>query len=118
MTFLTQKSLPRRTFLRGAGAALALPMLDSMIPALRAATKAPPRLAFVYVSHGVIWEQWKPKKVGYDFDITPNLKPVEALKDQFNIPQRPVAPGSRHQRRRQRRPHARLGRLAHRRARL
>ena len=85
MNFITQKSLPRRTFLRGTGAALALPMLDSMIPALRAQTKAPPRLAFIYVSHGVIWEQWKPKKTGFDFDISPNLKPVEALKSQFNI---------------------------------
>jgi len=85
MNFITQKSLPRRTFLRGAGATLALPLLDSMVPALRAATAAPPRLAFVYVSHGVIWDQWKPKKTGYDFDITPNLKPVEALKGQFNI---------------------------------
>ena len=85
MNFITQKSLPRRTFLRGAGAAMALPMLDSMVPALRAATKAPPRLAFVYVSHGVIWDEWKPKKVGFDFDITPNLKPIQALKSQINI---------------------------------
>jgi len=85
MNFITQKSLPRRTFLRGAGAVLALPMLDSMVPALRGATKAPPRLAFLYVSHGVIWAQWKPKQTGFDFDITPNLKPVEALKSQINI---------------------------------
>jgi hypothetical protein len=85
MNFITQKSLPRRTFLRGAGAAIALPLLDSMAPALRAAPAAPPRLAFIYVSHGVIWSEWKPKTFGPNFDITPNLKPVEALKDQFNI---------------------------------
>ena len=85
MNFITQKSLPRRTFLRGAGAALALPMLDSMVPALRAQAAPPPRLAFLYVSHGVIWAQWKPTKTGFDFDITPNLKPVEKLKGQFNI---------------------------------
>ena len=84
MTFITGKSLPRRTFLRGAGAALALPMLDSMMPALRAATKAPPRLGFVYVSHGVIFDQWKPVTEGA-FELTPNLLPLKNLHGKFNI---------------------------------
>ena len=44
-----------------------------------------PRLGFVYVSHGVIFDQWKPTKVGQGFELTPNLKPLEKLKGQFNI---------------------------------
>ena len=85
MTFITKKSVPRRTVLKGLGAALALPMLDSMVPALSAQAASTPRLGFVYVSHGVIFDQWKPAKVGADFELTPNLKPLEALRGQFNI---------------------------------
>ena len=57
MTFITKKSLSRRTILKGLGASLALPMLDSMSPALTAAAKSPTRLGWVYVSHGVIFDQ-------------------------------------------------------------
>ena len=61
-TFVTKRSLSRRTFLRGAGATLALPLLDAMTPALTAAarTAAAPRrrLGFVYVPNGVIVEQF------------------------------------------------------------
>jgi len=85
MNFITKKSVPRRTFLKGAGAALALPFLDSMVPALSAATKAPPRVGFIYVSHGVIWDDWKPKTLGSNFEITKNLVPLEKLKGQFNV---------------------------------
>jgi hypothetical protein len=56
MTFLTKKHLPRRTFLHGMGAAVALPLLDSMLPAQtplrRAASKS--RLSCIYVPHGAI----------------------------------------------------------------
>src|SRR5690606_38502347 len=52
------KSLPRRTFLRGAGAALALPLLDAMSPALAATPKAPARLAFLYVPNGIDMANW------------------------------------------------------------
>ena len=86
MTFITKKSLPRRTFLRGLGATVALPMLDSMIPALTAqALKPTPRLGWVYVSHGVIFDQWKPTKLGGGFELTPNLKPLGKMQGQFNI---------------------------------
>ena len=86
MTFITKKSLPRRTMLKGLGASLALPALDSMIPALSAqAARSVPRLGWVYASHGVIWDNWKPKTTGHGFELTPNLKPLEALKGQFNI---------------------------------
>jgi hypothetical protein len=85
MTFVTRKSLARRTMLKGLGAAVALPVLDSMIPALTAQTAPTTRLGFVYVSHGVIFDQWKPAKVGKDFELTPNLKPLEKMHGQFNI---------------------------------
>ena len=74
MNFITRRALSRRTMLRGIGASLALPMLDSMVPALNAqAAKPVPRLGFVYVSHGIIFDQWKPVKIGRDFELTPNL---------------------------------------------
>ncbi len=85
MTFLTKKKMARRTMLKGLGATVALPMLDSMIPALSAASAPMPRLGWVYVSHGVIFDQWKPKQLGYGFELTPNLKPLEKLNGQFNI---------------------------------
>jgi len=85
MTFITKKSMQRRTLLKGLGASLALPMLDSMIPALTAQAPSTPRLGFVYVSHGVIHSQWKPTKLGRGFELTPNLKPLEKVNGQFNI---------------------------------
>jgi hypothetical protein len=85
MTFITKRALPRRTFLRGMGASLALPMLDAMAPALSAATAAPRRLGFVYVSNGVIQEQWNPTATGAGFEFTPILKPLEPLREHLNI---------------------------------
>ncbi len=85
MTFITKKKMARRTMLQGLGATLALPMLDSMIPALSAAAPSTPRLGWVYVSHGVIFDQWKPTKLGYGFELTPNLKPLANVNGQFNI---------------------------------
>ena len=87
--FITKKSLPRRTFLRGVGASLALPLLDSMIPArtLLAQTAAKPttRLGFVYVPHGAIMDKWTPATVGSDFEFTPILKPLEPFRDRLNV---------------------------------
>ena len=64
-----KKAIPRRTFLRGAGTALALPMLDSMVPALAAAgntaAKPPVRLGYVYVPVGRIMDKWLPKTEGF-----------------------------------------------------
>ena len=85
MTFITKKKMARRTMLKGLGASLALPMLDSMMPALSAATTPTTRLGWVYASHGVIWSQWKPTQLGYGFELTPNLKPLEKLNGQFNV---------------------------------
>jgi hypothetical protein len=87
--FITKKSLPRRTFLRGVGATLALPLLDSMIPArtllAQTAAKPLPRLGFVYVPHGAIMDKWTPPTVGAGFEYTPILKPLEPFRDYINV---------------------------------
>ena len=87
--FVTKKHLPRRTFLRGVGVGLALPLLDSMIPArtLLAQTSARPlpRLGFVYVPHGAIMDKWTPATVGTGFEFTPILKPLEPFRDRVNV---------------------------------
>jgi hypothetical protein len=87
--FITKRSLPRRTFLRGVGASLALPLLDSMIPArtllAQTAAKPLPRLGFVYVPHGAIMDKWTPATTGADFEFTPILKPLEPFRDYVNV---------------------------------
>ncbi|MBV9508084.1 MAG: DUF1552 domain-containing protein, partial [Acidobacteriia bacterium] len=86
MNYITKRSLPRRTLLKGLGAGIALPMLDAMVPALSAkSASAPPRLAFVYVSHGIIFSQWKPQQTGRNFELSPNLQPLAPVRDQVNI---------------------------------
>ncbi|MEP7355098.1 MAG: DUF1552 domain-containing protein [Acidobacteriota bacterium] len=87
MNFLTRKSLPRRTFLRGVGTALALPMLDSMVPALSsvASFNRVPRLGFIYVSNGIIQKQWTPTKAGAGFELTPILKSLDPVRSHINI---------------------------------
>ncbi len=66
--FLTKKHLSRRTVLQGAGAAIALPLLDAMIPAHTAlantAAAIKPRLGFVYFPHGAVQQFWTPKTAG------------------------------------------------------
>ncbi|HYK58414.1 MAG TPA: DUF1552 domain-containing protein [Bryobacteraceae bacterium] len=87
--FLSRKHLPRRTFLRGMGAAVALPLLDAMLPAQtplsKTAAKPLSRLGFVYVPHGAIMDRWTPKTEGADFDMTPILKPLERFRGRLNI---------------------------------
>jgi hypothetical protein len=87
--FITKKHLPRRTFLRGVGATMALPLLDAMIPAgtaLAQTTAASTlRAAFIYFPHGAVMNQWTPEKTGTDWEFTPILKPLEAFKKQMTI---------------------------------
>ncbi len=84
--FITQKKLARRTFLKGVGASLALPMLDAMTPAMSAATKSPARLAFIYVPNGVVnLDWWKPTATGSDYQFTRILKPLESLRKDFFV---------------------------------
>src|SRR5687768_2776200 len=86
MTFLTRKTLTRRTVLKGMGVSVALPLLDSMIPPLVAQSRqAPMRLGFVYAAHGVIHSEWKPRQTGRQYELPPNLQPLEGLRDHFNI---------------------------------
>src|SRR4026209_1838274 len=80
--FITKMSLPRRTFLRGIGVTVTLPLLEAMVPALTATaqTAANPvrRFGAVYVPHGKILDQWTPAGDGAGFAFTPILKPLEA----------------------------------------
>ncbi len=89
MNFITKKHLPRRTFLRGAGVAIALPLLDSMIPAQSAlaGTAASPRsrLACIYVPHGATMDKWTPAKEGGGFEFTEILKPLEKYRDRLVV---------------------------------
>jgi hypothetical protein len=87
--FITQKALSRRTFLRGVGATLSLPLLDAMVPAMRvgarAASAQPTRFGFIYVPHGVILDQWTPAAEGAGFEFTPILKPLEPFRNQLTV---------------------------------
>jgi uncharacterized protein DUF1552 len=82
---ITRKHLSRRTFLRGAGAVIGLPLLDAMVPALGwaqgAARPAPTRLCFVYVPNGMVMQDWTPAATGRDFNFTPILRPLERFKE-------------------------------------
>jgi hypothetical protein len=82
--YITRKSLPRRTFLRGVGATVALPLLDAMIPALsKAATRTTLRFGVVYIPNGAIVSQLFPKTAGTGFEFLPILKPLEPFKDKL-----------------------------------
>jgi hypothetical protein len=83
----TGRHLPRRTFLKGVGVTIGLPLLDSMMPAFARATAAaaPVRLAFVYVPNGVVMSDWKPKAVGKAFEFTRILKPLEPLREDLFV---------------------------------
>ena len=87
--FLTKKHLPRRTFLRGVGATIALPLLDAMIPARTAlaqtAANPAPHLGFIYFPHGAIMNQWTPATEGSNFELSPILKPLEAFKEHVTV---------------------------------
>jgi len=85
---LTRTHLPRRTFLRGLGTAVALPMLDAMTPALaRGAEKAaaPTRLLFTYVPNGVTMADWTPGAAGREFGLSRILQPLSPFKDRMLV---------------------------------
>jgi len=87
--FLTKKYLSRRTVLKGAGATIALPLLDAMIPAGTALAQtvaaASPRLGFVYFPHGALQDEWQPTKVGRDFEFPFILKPLEPMREHVTV---------------------------------
>jgi hypothetical protein len=82
--FISKKALSRRTLLKGLGAAVALPFLESMVPAFGAAVP-PKRFGVVYFPNGAIMQQFTPKEVGTGFEFTPILKPLEPFKDQLMV---------------------------------
>ncbi|HEY4214602.1 MAG TPA: DUF1552 domain-containing protein [Steroidobacteraceae bacterium] len=87
--FLTKKHLSRRTVLKGAGASIALPLLDAMIPAGTAlantAAVPKPRMGFIYFPHGAVQQLWTPKGTGTDFELSPILKPFQPVKDYVTV---------------------------------
>ncbi len=84
-----KKAIPRRTFLRGVGAAIALPLLDGMVPALAGplATEAkrPLRVGYIYVPNGIMKEEWLPATAGANFEMTPVLKQLAPFRDQLLV---------------------------------
>src|SRR5262244_2083843 len=83
---ITKKHIPRRTFLRGAGAALALPVLDAMTPALAAEAKRPIRMGFIQVPNGImnLKNEWAPKAEGA-LEITRILEPLADFRDRMVV---------------------------------
>jgi hypothetical protein len=88
--FISKKHLSRRTMLRGLGTAVALPLLDSMVPASTAlaqtaAVPAMPRVGCIYIPHGATMAYWTPTTTGKNFEFTPILKPLEQYRNQLNV---------------------------------
>ncbi len=86
---ITKTALDRRLFLRGIGAAMALPLLDSMVPAMAAtgskAAKPAIRMAFCYVPNGIIPKAWLPTTTGANFEFMPTMKPLEPFRDKLVV---------------------------------
>jgi hypothetical protein len=88
--FIAKKHLSRRTVLQGAGAAIALPLLDAMSPAgvafsQTAAGATPHRLAFVGFPHGAVMRHWSPEQTGRDYQMTRILEPLAPYRDYLTI---------------------------------
>src|SRR5256714_9487096 len=87
--FLTKKAIPRRTFLKGAQAALGLPLLDAMIPAATAWAQTPakpvPRLGFVFIPMGCDHGRWTSPGQGKLDELSPILAPLTPVKDQVTV---------------------------------
>ncbi len=86
---LTKKALPRRTFLRGAGASVALPLLDAMVPSMTAQAKTHAagvrRLGFVYIPMGSNISMWTPRSESDLSALSPTLSSLEPVKDQVTV---------------------------------
>src|SRR6266446_10137898 len=78
--------ISRRTILRGAGASLALPWLEAMMPAhANAAARPPVRMAILYMANGVREDMWTPQGAGRDFELSPTLQPLADLKNELIV---------------------------------
>lgn len=85
---VTRKAISRRAMLRGAGAAVALPLLDAMVPAFATAATTPSpvrRLGVIYHPNGVIYDKWLPTGTGADFEFSPTLAGLKPFRDQLNV---------------------------------
>ncbi len=85
---ITKKHLPRRTFLRGMGVTLALPFLDSMVPAQTLLSKSAAsqmRLGYCYIPHGAVMSNWTPAAEGSGFELSRTLMPLAAHRDQVVV---------------------------------
>jgi hypothetical protein len=88
MPFLTSKSLPRRTVLRGLGATVSLPFLEAMVPVLsraRAASKPVNRFLAFYVPNGMAMPYWSPKGEGSTFELSPILEPLAPFRNKLLV---------------------------------
>ncbi len=87
MNYLTKKHISRRQLLRGSGVTLALPLLESMLPAgmLRAAEAPKSRFAAIYIPHGAVQQYWRPSSEGSNFEFSPTLKSLEPFREYVNI---------------------------------
>jgi hypothetical protein len=87
MITLLRKPLDRRTVLRGLGAALALPLMEAMLPNAQAAAPAvrPKRLQIFYTPNGMIMQSFTPEKAGRDYAMSPTLAPLEPFRDRFTV---------------------------------
>src|SRR3954447_15280894 len=83
--FITRRHLSRRAVLRGAGAALALPLLDAMVPAMSATPKPNVRFGAIYFPHGATMARWTPKDEGRDFTFSKILQPLEPYRAHINV---------------------------------
>src|SRR5207249_10553455 len=92
--FITRIALPRRTFLRGMGVTLGLPLLDAMVPALSAVADTPARpvrrVGFVYLPNGVAMNfkgvnYWRPRGEGSNFELSPILTPLSPFRDRLTV---------------------------------
>ena len=82
---ITKLALPRRTFIRGIGATVALPFLDAMVPAMRAQGKAAPRFTAIYCGNGANMVDWTPATEGVGFAMSPSLTPLEPFRDRLLV---------------------------------
>jgi hypothetical protein len=83
--FIRKRQLPRRTFLKGIGATVALPFLDAMVPAFAATAPRHPRLGFVYVPHGMVMKRFTPDTAGRGFVFKDIAKSLEPYRERLNI---------------------------------
>ncbi len=87
---VTKRALPRRTFLKGAGAAIGLPLLDAMVPAFAAEAPTTKRIGFVYLPNGVAKnftgiDYWTPKNTGELSELSTILAPLAPYRDRLTV---------------------------------